>query len=162
VKLFIKNFLMSSDVSTEGEIMTWFDTFSETEARNTEPKTHFYRHLLRPVRDAAATFVVFAVVTMTCASAPSSASPTQVGHLTALAPPAAATTLAASGGAKTLTYVADRSQGLVTASSTRPTSRETAWSLLGLGVSLLAALNLAFYRHLRHAYANPRNRQNQA
>jgi hypothetical protein len=60
VKLFIKNFLMSSDVSTEGEIMTWFDTFSETEARNTEPKTHFYRHLLRPVRDAAATFVVFA------------------------------------------------------------------------------------------------------
>ena len=37
-------------------------------------------------------------------------------------------------------------------------SQKAEWLLLGLAFSLLAAMNLAFFRHLRHAYADPRKR----
>jgi hypothetical protein len=38
----------------------------------------------------------------------------------------------------------------------RRTSATAAWVLLGLAFSLLTALNLSFFRHLRRAYAIPR------
>ena len=43
--------------------------------------------------------------------------------------------------------------------ATSPTSDTAAWTLLGLTFSLLAALNLAIFRHLRRAYAPPRARR---
>ena len=50
-----------------------------------------------------------------------------------------------------------------TASATSPdavyrrTSTAAAWLLLSFAFSLVAALNLAFIRHMRRAYANPRS-----
>jgi hypothetical protein len=38
----------------------------------------------------------------------------------------------------------------------RRTSATAAWGLFGASLSLLAALNLLFFRHLKRAYASPR------
>jgi hypothetical protein len=41
----------------------------------------------------------------------------------------------------------------------RRTSHGASWILLGLSFSLLVALNLSIFRHLRHVYAIPRGRR---
>ena len=114
---------------------------------------------LRPAVDAVAAFAVFAIASLTLASAPSSASPTGVSQFVAVPAPAQVRAVTNPGGGKTLTFVAGRRVETAAAAASQ-SSRQAAWSILGLGFSLLAAMNLAFFRHLRQAYAKPRKRPN--
>ena len=139
--------------------MTGFETISASEAPIAGKKTQLHRHLLRPALDAAVAFLIFAIASLTLASAPSSASPTGLGLTAVISQPATPNAITAPSGAQTLTFVSGRGGDIQSAGNAH-TSRQAAWSILGLGVSLLAALNLAFFRHLRYAYANPRKRQN--
>ena len=139
--------------------MTGFETIPDDEAPIAGKKTQLHRHLLRPALDAAAALMIFAVASLTLACAPSSASPTGPSLTAALSQPATPNAITAPSGAQTLTFVSGRSADTQSALASH-TSRQAAWSILGLGFSLLAALNLAFFRHLRHAYADPRKRQN--
>lgn len=137
--------------------MTEFQTTAGTGTPISGANPGYRRHLLRPVLDAGAAFAIFTIASLTLASAPLSASPTGLSQIG----PSLATshTFVAPTGAETLTFASDRR--IETASQPNTNAgRRTAWTLLGLGFSLLAALNLAILRHLRHAYADPRKREN--
>lgn len=115
------------------------------------------RQFVRPAIDALAAFAIFAIATMTLASDPSSASPGGLANLHRVVPPLAAAAIAE-----------DRHPPVVEIATTsspdsadavyRRTSVDAAWGMLAISFSLLAALNLAFFRHLRCAYAKPRKR----
>ncbi len=115
------------------------------------------RHLLRPALDAGIAMTFFAVASMTLASAPSSASPGVNLGIVHFAPPQAApfTTQTQT----QLFQPANVSPAMFKVDvGARRFSQKAEWLLLGLAFSLLAAMNLAFFRHLRHAYADPRKR----
>ena len=115
--------------------------------------------LLRPAFDALAALAVFALVSVGLTSAPSAASP---GPSTF----AVSYETSASIAVKALGDVNDRPVIEIATTSSpanadavyRRTSTDAAWGLLALAFSILAALNLAIVRHLRHAYALPRRR----
>ena len=116
------------------------------------------RHLLRPALDAGIAMTFFAVASMTLASAPSSASPGVNLGIVRFAP-----SQAASIATQTQTQLfqpANVSTAMIKVDvGSRRLSQHAEWLLLGLAFSLLVAMNLAFFRHLRHAYADPRKRE---
>lgn len=112
------------------------------------------RVFVRTVRDALVAFTAFGFISGAVVCLPSAASPTLAG--------AAFSVPAPNGSAVSRDARDDRApvvQIATTVSSTssnavfRRTSDQTAYLLLAVAFSLLAALNLAFVRHLREAYA---------
>jgi hypothetical protein len=115
--------------------------------------------LLRPLIDAAAIFAVLCMIGLTLGTAPTSASPNMPG--TALyqsQPPLAAIKAIGEQNDQPVIEIATTSSPASPDAVYRRTSVQAAWGLLMLALSVVAALNLALYRHFRHAYADPRRR----
>ena len=111
---------------------------------------------IRPAIDAAAALALFMFATMTLASAPTSANPHNFGAHGQFASPA--TPAIADTGRPPIVEIATTSSPQAADAVYRRTSSAAAWVLLSFAFSLVAALNMAFLRHMRRAYANPRNR----
>jgi hypothetical protein len=135
---------------------------SEASPRNSQARTFRPKYrlfVLRPILDAAAAGIVFILLTAVMTSAPVRACPfsaafSSLDHATV--PPI----LKAVGqpGPAPIIEIATTSSVWDPNAVFRRTSNTAAWSLLGLSFSLLTALNLAIFRHLRRAYATPRAR----
>jgi len=111
-----------------------------------------YRYLMwRPFIDAAVAGLAFVLVsTLFVAPVSAGTSPAAFGGIARAASPLTVKALAEPG---PLPIVA-----IATASSPadavyRQTGQTAAWGLLGVAFSIMAALNLAFLRHLRRTYA---------
>ena len=113
------------------------------------------RHnLWRPVIDALLALALFSIASMTLVSAPTSASPTNFGP-NAVTPSVVVAANLTPTGSMLMQANTVPVPGIV-----QPvTGKHTAWALLGMAFSLLAAMNLAFFRHLRQAYISPRQRR---
>ncbi len=116
--------------------------------------------VFRPAVDAVVAFAAFAILTGALSIGPSVASPSITK--TALSVPAS------KGSAVAAFATHDRAPVVQIATITatnrsnavyRQPSDPTAFMLLAMSFSILAAFNLAFYRHLRHAYARPKRRE---
>lgn len=109
----------------------------------------------RPAIDALAAFLLFLAATMSIGIAPTAAHPNLAYGSAGLRQ---TQVLHALGEADDQPII----EIATTASATSPdavfrrTSTAAAWVLLSFAFSLVAALNLAFIRHMRRAYANPR------
>lgn len=113
------------------------------------------RHLLRPAIDVGLALSLFFMASLTLGSPPSSASPGPSLGSIGLAPAQATANPAQT----RLFQPANVSTAAIGVDHTaKRFSQQTEWMLLGLAFSLLVAMNLAFFRHLRHAYADPRKR----
>lgn len=124
---------------------------SRARLRNGAANSKKYRcHVWRPFIDATVAGLAFVLVsTLFVAPVNAGTSPAAFAGLARAASPAAVKALAEPG---PLPIVA-----IATASSPadavyRQTSQTAAWGLLGVAFSLMAALNLAFLRHLRRTY----------
>lgn len=116
------------------------------------------RHrLLRPVFDALGAALVFVMLTAVGASAPVKACAFS-GAFSAMERPLAphAIKAIAESGPAPIIEIATTSSAHSPDAVFRRTSSTAAWGLWGLSLSLLAALNLSFFRHLRRVYINPR------
>jgi hypothetical protein len=116
--------------------------------------------LLHPIRDAAAAFVVFGLISSAVTCAPSSASPNPGAFAATHETPSDAAM-------KAVGDASDQPAVIEIATTSSPanadavykrTSAGAAWLLLASAFSMLAALNLAFLRHMRRVYAMPRKR----
>lgn len=114
------------------------------------------RHLLRSAFDALAALALFAIASMTIASAPTSASPTNFGRNVVAPSVVVAANITPTG---SMLMQASAAPVAISGASQLTTGKHTAWALLGMAFSLLAAMNLAFFRHLRQAYISPRQRR---
>ena len=110
----------------------------------------------RPAIDALAAFLLFLAATMSIGIAPTAAHPnlaygpaglrqTQVLHAIGEADD------------QPIIEIATTSSPNSPDAVYRRTSTAAAWVLLSFAFSLVAALNLAFIRHMRRAYAKPRS-----
>lgn len=115
--------------------------------------------LIRPILDAAGTFAVLCFVCLSLGAAPSSASPnvTSFNTLQLVPSPDAIKALGQSD-VRPVIEIATTSSPDNADAVYRRTSFQAAWVLLMLGLSLVAALNMALFRHMRNAYASPRRR----
>lgn len=119
--------------------------------------------LIRPILDAAGTFAVLCLLCLSLGSflgaAPSSASPNVTGFNTLqLAPSPDAIKAIGQSDVRPVIEIATTSSPANADAVYRRTSFQAAWVLLMLGLSLVAALNMALFRHMRNAYASPRRR----
>lgn len=118
-------------------------------------------NVLRPALDAIGALAVFTLVSATVVSHPSAASPRTVG--TVMVETANATLIqnavVAEDDNAPVVQIATTSSSKSSDAVYRRTSTDAAWGLLAVAFSLLAALNLAFFRHLRRVYAVPSHRQ---
>lgn len=135
---------------------------SETPERTSQPRSHRpkrRRLLLRPVFDALGAGLVFVMLTAVGASAPVKACPFSgaFGGIERSIAPQSIKAIAEPGPAPIL-EIATTSSVRDPNAVFRRTSTTAAWSLLGVTLSLLTALNLGFFRHLRRVYASPRMR----
>lgn len=119
----------------------------------------YRRFVVRPIIDAAAAWLVFGLVTAMATSAPLSAgtNPAAFAGLERAAKPAAVKAVGEPGPAP-LIEIATTSSPANADAVFRRTSASAAWVLLGIAFSILAALNLTIFRHLRRAYATPKRR----
>jgi hypothetical protein len=132
---------------------------SETSERNSQARIgrSKYRRLVpRPILDALGAGLLFMMLTAICTSIPVKACPFSgalagLGRTTA---PQAVNAVAEPGPAPII-EIATTSSGWDQNAVFRRTSGTAAWGLLGLAFSLLTALNLSFFRHLRRVYASP-------
>jgi hypothetical protein len=125
---------------------------SDTPAAGGHPvRQRAFRLVLRPLRDAAIAGVVFALATIgiVCPHARAGTTPAAFAGLRTAAHPHAQ-----------LAVAEPKPLPLIQISTAHPreavyrrTSSQAAWGLLGVAFSLLAALNLAFLRHIKRAYA---------
>jgi hypothetical protein len=115
--------------------------------------------MFRPLIDAIVGGLVFILLTAVMTSAPVRACPFSAA-LAGLDRTANPSVLKAVGepGPPPIIEIATTSSAWDPNAVFRRTSDTAAWGLLGLSFSLLAALNLGIFRHLRRAYANPRAR----
>ena len=112
--------------------------------------------LFRLLLDAVFALALFSIASMTLASAPTSASPTNFGRNGVAPSVVVEANITATGSRLTqLNTVSAPSTGV----GSQAAGKHTAWALLGMAFSLLAAVNLAFFRHLRQAYVSPRQRR---
>jgi hypothetical protein len=126
--------------------------------RNAARPRYRRRLLFRPFLDAAVAGLVFVLLTGVCISAPVKACP--FSALSSLKPTTDSAAFKAVGApaAAPIIEIATTSSDWDPNAVFRRTSGTAAWSLLGLSFSLLVALNLSFFRHLRRVYASPRAR----
>ena len=117
------------------------------------------RFVIRPLFDAAAAGLVFAIVVAMLTSAPVTAG-TNPGAFAGLewVAPTSAVQAVGEPGPLPIVEIATTSFSTAPNAVYRRTSVTAAWFLLVVAFSLLAALNLAFFRHLRRAYAAPARR----
>lgn len=138
------------------------DTFSTTQGVQDQVTGDRYKArsvLLRPILDAAIVFVALCMIGLTLGTAPSSASPNVpaiTGYQVSLSP-------------SVMKALADQDVRpvieIATTSSTNNadavfhrTSAQAAWALLMIALSIVVALNLALFRHMRQAYTPARRR----
>lgn len=118
------------------------------------------RALARPALDAAAAFALFVALSVTFASAPTSANPHyypgSATQFTQPGTPPAVTAAIADEVVRPIVEIATTSSANAPDAVYRRTSSAAAWLLLSFAFSVLAAVNLAFVRHMRRAYASPR------
>ena len=122
-------------------------------------RPRYRRLVLRPIIDALAAWLVFGVVSafVTCAPLTAATSPVAFSGLEHAV--VSTTIQAADASAPApVVQIATARAGAFSDAVFRRTSHATAWILLGLAFSLLAAINLMFFRHLRRAYATPMKR----
>jgi hypothetical protein len=112
---------------------------------------------IRPALDACAAFGLFVLMTLALSSGPSSASPHHFLSAPVAISQPASPALAEAGDGK-IFEVTSKTSGVATSAAYRQTDMTSAWLLLSLAFSVLAAFNMALIRHLRQAYASPRNR----
>ena len=137
--------------------MTGRKNIAENAAASERVKTRTM--FLRPVLDAAATFAVLCILGLTLGTAPTSASPNIPGaasYQAALSP--AAVKAIGELNERPVVEIATTSSAASPDAVYRRTSVQAAWGLLMLALSVVAALNMALFRHLRQAYADPRRR----
>ncbi|MEQ1714446.1 MAG: hypothetical protein ABL907_00445 [Hyphomicrobium sp.] len=127
-----------------------------SQSHDAGPRRRIRFAFIRPAIDAAAALALFMFATMTLASAPTSANPHNFGTPPPISSPAALAIGEA--GRPPIVEIATTSSPQAADAVYRRTSSAAAWVLLSLAFSLVAALNMAFLRHMRHAYANPRSR----
>jgi len=134
-------------------------TASEMSKR--DPRAHYRRSkyrrsMVRSALDAIGAALLFAMATAVCTSAPVRACAFS-GAFAGLERPNAPQTLKAIADAAPppIIEIATTTSARDPNAVFRRTSSTAAWSLLGLSFSVLAALNLSFFRHLRRAYARP-------
>lgn len=119
--------------------------------RNGVAKPKYRRFLWRPIIDIVISGLAFVLVsTMFVAPVSAGTSPAAFAGLQLAASPAATKALAEQG---PLPIVAIATASSPAEAVYRQTSQTAAWGLLGVAFSLMAALNLAFLRHLRRTYA---------
>ena len=115
---------------------------------------------LRLVRDAAAVFTLFLVLMALTAPASCRNCPARIGDFLSLSAQAGELTKDVisdlPGTAASLALVATPSQSLAKQPVFRQTDHRHALVLLAAVLSLLAAFNLAIFRHLRRVNASPR------
>ncbi len=111
--------------------------------------------VLRLMFDALVALALFSIASMTLASAPTSASPTNFGRKAVAPSVVVAANLTATGSM----LMQANTPVPMTGGGQSVSGKHTAWALLGMAFSLLAAMNLAFFRHLRQAYISPRQRR---
>lgn len=114
---------------------------------------------IRPILDAAGTFVFLCLICLAVGAAPSSASPNVPAATVyqAVQTPAAIKAVADTD-VRPVVEIATTSSPANADAVYRRTSAQAAWALILLGLSAAAALNMALFRHLRQAYASPRRR----
>lgn len=121
-----------------------------------------FRAWSRPALDAILALLAFLVVSMTAESAPSAAAPQNVqglGGAIHVGGQTQAIPLIAEAGEPPIIEIATTSSALAPDAVYRRTSLTAAWLLLSLAFSVVMALNLALFRHMRTAYATPRSRR---
>lgn len=119
------------------------------------------RVFARPALDAAGAFALFIALSVGFASAPTSANPHYPGRAalyTSQGMPSAAQPAIAEAGVRPLVEIATTSSETAPDAIYRRTSAAAAWLLLSFAFSVIAAVNLAFFRHMRRAYARPRGK----
>jgi hypothetical protein len=105
---------------------------------------------LRPAIDAAAALGLFVLISLTIASAPTSANPQIPAHATQFTMTVPA--IANSSDTPSVVEIATTNPQSADAVFRR-TSSTAAWALLSLGFSIMIAFNMAVFRHMRRAYA---------
>ena len=130
---------------------------------NAPARTHHpdrRRRLHRPVFDALGAGLVFVMLTAVGASAPVKACPFS-GAFSGIERPLAPQIVKAIAepAPPPIIEIATTSSPLNPDAVFRRTSGTAAWGLFGLSLSLMAALNLSFFRHLRRVYVSPRTRR---
>lgn len=114
----------------------------------------------RPVIDALTAFSAFAVVASCLAAQPLAASPFFAPSALSLpAPNGSPIAAVARDEAAPVVQIATTASSNSSNAIFRRTSDQAATMLLAVSFSLLAALNLAFFRHLRRVYVRPQRRQ---
>lgn len=110
---------------------------------------------LRPIIDATVALGLFMFVSMAVTSAPSSANPHNPGpaaqYRSMIAP-----AVAQGDEQRTIVEIATTSSEASPDAVYRRTSFSAAFVLLSLAFSIIVAFNLAFFRHMRRAYATGR------
>ncbi|MFN0219629.1 MAG: hypothetical protein ACKVP4_12545 [Hyphomicrobium sp.] len=114
------------------------------------------RRFLKTLRDAFLAASAFTLISGPMVCGPSIAGPHGPTVATAAVPPAPLTNRAlAVDEPAALVQVATASSATSPDTVYKRTSAQAAWLLLTLAFSLITALNLATFRHLRRAYARP-------
>ncbi|PPC85649.1 MAG: hypothetical protein CTY31_02470 [Hyphomicrobium sp.] len=131
-----------------------------TEQCQTGAKADRFRerhYFVRPALDAIGALVVFTLVSAIIVSHPSAASPHTVG--TVMVETTHATLIQNAvvneDDNAPVVQIATTSSSKNSNAVFRRTSTDAAWGLLAVAFSILAALNLAIFRHLRRVYAVP-------
>ena len=123
----------------------------------TTTRTKARKALVRPVADASIVFAVLCLIGLTFGPAASSASPNIPninGYQTSILSPASKTLGDRS--ARTVVEIAATRSAADPNAIYRQTSTQAAWGLLMIALSIVAAVNMAFLRHMRQAYTPPR------
>lgn len=126
------------------------------------PRAKARKVLLRPFIDAAMVFAALCFLGLTLGTAPTSASPNLPGingyQLTVTSPVSKAIGTQDS---RPVIEIATTSSPNNPDAVFHRTSAQAAWALLMIALSIVAALNLALFRHMRAAYTPPRRRNPQ-
>jgi hypothetical protein len=141
---------------------------SDTAAQDTSDPTGYRARskarkvLFRPALDAAVAFAVFCILCLTLATAPTSAGPNVPsinGYQFTVASPIAKAV--GEQDVRPVIEIATTSSPANADAVYRRTSEQAAWALLMIGLSLVVALNMALFRHMKAAYTPPRRRNSQ-
>ena len=132
-------------------------TVRESDVRSSARRPKLRYAFLRPALDACAAFGLFVLMTLALSSGPSSASPHHFLNAPVTMGKPANPALAEYREGKVF-EVASKSSAATNVAVYRQTDTASAWLLLSLAFSGLAAFNMALIRHLQQAYASPRKR----
>lgn len=118
-------------------------------------RSHF--NAIRPFGEALAVFALCLIASLTLSSAQSAANPYRAHSIVAQFQMQTMPTIAEEGD-RPLIEIATTSSVNSPDAVFRRTSWSAAWILLSLAFSIVATVNLALVRHMRHAYVKPRSR----